>query len=264
MVRGVRFADGRIEPASFAHVFAHYSLPVIDYPGQEALAEGKRRNQRVMAGLLHGALLQPGETFSLWRYAGRPGVRLGYGHAAALKDGVLTSDIGGGTCLLATVVYNLGLLAGLQIVERKCHSLDLYGEARYFELGRDASIEYGYADVRFRNSHGCPVALAFEIEEGRVCGWVRAPERPTFEATIEVSPPAIRPPPLKQLVNRSFSGCESRLVEEGLAGVTTRTVRVLRFADGRVQRDDLGESVHHPRARVLEVGTEPGARPRIS
>ena len=47
--------------------------------------------------------------------------------------------------------------SGLEIVERHCHSADTYGGQRYFELGRDAAIEYGWTDLRFRNS--LPVAL---------------------------------------------------------------------------------------------------------
>ena len=47
--------------------------------------------------------------------------------------------------------FNAGLLAGLEIVERSEHSVDTYSDQRYFELGRDTTIEYGYLDLRFRN-----------------------------------------------------------------------------------------------------------------
>ena len=105
--------------APLAHSFAEYQLAIRDYPGQEALAEGKRVNQRVMARALDGALIAPGEVLSLGRFAGRPSRQRGYLEAAATVEGRLISDIGGATCLLATVVYNSALSTGARVaVER--------------------------------------------------------------------------------------------------------------------------------------------------
>ena len=87
--------------AAFEH--GAYELPFIDYPGQEQLAEAKRQNQRLLGDALDGTLLQPGETFSLWRLSGRPTAAAGYAPAAAIRSGVLTTDMGGSTCLLSTV-----------------------------------------------------------------------------------------------------------------------------------------------------------------
>ena len=164
---------GATPPDAFPHRFEGYRLPLLIYPGQEHLAEGKRHNQRLMASALHGARVEPGEVLSLWRLSGRPSARRGYLEGSAIVDGRITAEAGGAVCLLSTVLYNAGLLAALEIVERHAHSADIYGEARYFELGRDATIEYGVLDVRFRNPHPWPVLL--EILGGRLAGRRRLP-----------------------------------------------------------------------------------------
>lgn len=225
--------------------WAQYQRPFIDYPGQEHLAEAKRSNQRIMARSLDGAVVAQGETFSFWEYAGRPTAKRGYQHGAALKEGKLTTDIGGGTCLLATVVYNLGLLSGLQVTERWVHSIDNMGEDRYFELGRDAAVEYGYRDLRLCNPFDLPLAFHFEVTGDYVRGTVTGATRRPFAVEILVSEPQVTP----------FDTIEAPPAwrdreQEGIAGVRTKTTRILRFHDGRCERHDLGDSVHQVRRRI--------------
>ncbi len=166
--RGVCFASQRAPVDDFGFQWAEYSRPFLDYPGQEQLAGAKRQNKRVLAAALDGVVIDPGQVFSVWQLAGRPTSGLGYAPAAALKDGQLIRETGGAICLLSTVLYNVGLLAGLEVVERKCHSVDSYGAARYFELGRDAAIEFGYVDLRFRNSHPERLRLGVVVSEDEV------------------------------------------------------------------------------------------------
>ena len=248
------FATSRADGGGFAHVIATYERSIPIYPGQERFADAKRTNQCLMAGALDGALIGPGETFSLWRYVGRPTARRGYARAAALKNGRLTTDVGGATCLLATVVYNVALLGALEILERKCHSVDSYGARRYFELGRDAAIEYGYTDLRFRNPHAYPVMLRVRVDDDRITARLLAPVPADFQAEILVSAPRELPPGRMERKNRHLGPVERRLADPGLPGIVTRTTRVVRFCTGEVRRDDLGESVHKPQPDVIEFG----------
>ena len=187
---GDTFATRRGDPSAFPHRFEGYELPMIIYPGQEHLAEGKRHNQRLLAQALDGVRVEPGEVLSLWRCAGRPSARRGYLPGAAIVAAELTSEDGGATCQLSTVLYNAGLLAGLDVVERHAHSVDVYGEARYFEPGRDATIEYGVLDVRFRNPYPFAVLLELAADDDRVAASFRAPvaDLPAIEITVEVPP----------------------------------------------------------------------------
>jgi vancomycin resistance protein YoaR len=189
---GDSFASTRDGIGGYPHALPAYVLPIRDYAGQAHLAATKRRNLRLLAESLDGTVVQPGEVWSLWRIAGRPTRARGYGEAAAIIDGELTTAIGGSTCLLSTVVFNAGLLAGLEVVERSQHSVDTYGDRRYFELGRDATIEYGYLDLRFRNVHRYPIRLGVSAVADEVRAGFQAPVEPRFavELAVEVARPS--------------------------------------------------------------------------
>jgi hypothetical protein len=248
------FATDRARGNGFPHAVAAYERAIPIYPGQERFAEAKRTNQCLMAAALDDAIIGPGETFSLWRYVGRPTARRGYARAAALKNGRLTTDVGGATCLLATVVYNIALLGAMEILERKCHSVDSYGARRYFELGRDAAIEYGYTDLRFRNPHAYPVVFRVRVAGDRINAQLLAPVPADFSVEILVSEPRELPPGYVERRNRRVGQSERRLPNPGIPGIVTRTTRVVRVCSGEVRRDDLGESVHAPQPEAMQVG----------
>ena len=218
---GSSFATRRGDPSGFPHRFEGYELPMIIYAGQAHLAEGKRHNQRLLAQALDGVRVEPGEVLSLWRCAGRPSARRGYLPAAAIVAGELTSEDGGATCQLSTVLYNAGLLAGLDVVERHAHSVDVYGEARYFQPGRDATIEYGVLDVRFRNPYPFTVLLELRADDDRVAASFRAPvaDLPAVEITVDL-------PPATDGTWRAH------------------TLRIVAPPDGEPRREDLGWSVY--------------------
>lgn len=239
--RGVRFAERAKDTGGFDEEWGRYELPVRIYPGQEATAEGKLHNLGMMARSLDGCLIRPGETLSLWRCAGEPSVRRGYREGAALVDGVLTTGEGGSTCLFSTVLYNAGLLAGLSVVERHAHSVDTYGVERYFELGRDATIEYGYLDLRFRNDGDATLLLRCGASAAGTWASFLGEGRRPFEVEIRVSEPVV--------TARGARAVPASDVEwPGYDGVRTQTWRTLRWRDGQTRVDDLGESVHSPRA----------------
>ncbi len=207
--------------ADFPHRLSSYELAIVDYPGQEHLAAAKRVNQRLLAADVDGVVVEPGCTFSFWALANRPTAARGFLQAAALKDGILGTDIGGATCLLSTVIFNALLLAGFDVEERRCHSVDSYGDRRYFELGRDATIEYGYIDLRMRNGNPLAVQLRVAVSEDAVRAFTSTTGPPAFTAKIVVSEPVAWP-----------------------GGFAVTTTRRLCYSDGREVNTDLGPSFY--------------------
>jgi vancomycin resistance protein VanW len=247
---GVRFAAQKGQQSQFRYEWCRYERPIIDYPGQEHLGLAKRKNQALLAASLDGAVIRPGETFSVWRLAGRPSARRGFLPAAALKDRQLTTDTGGATCLLSTVLYNVGLLGPLQVFERHAHSVDSYGANRYFELGRDAAIEYGYLDLRLRNWHPWPLMLTVTVEESRIVATLRGTLPRPFDVDVIVGEPEIVPAPTALASGLVAPGDGKQVLEEGLPGLRVRTRRLVTRAGMVICDEDLGLSVHHavPRA----------------
>jgi vancomycin resistance protein VanW len=135
--------------------------------------EGKLHNLNQAVARLNGLRVDPTTTVSFWRAIGRPSARNGFQTGRAIVDGRLSADIGGGLCQAASLLYELGLRTGMQIVERHAHSRDLYTEdTRFTPLGLDAAIVWGFKDVRWTNAHDHGVVLAFEVRGETLIGSV--------------------------------------------------------------------------------------------
>ncbi|MCL2160954.1 MAG: VanW family protein [Betaproteobacteria bacterium] len=130
-------------------------------PGVSVAA--KLHNLRLAAASLNDREIPPGGILSLMRMLGEPSAKRGYRTSRMLVGGDLVQGEGGGLCQLSGLLYLLALHAGLGIVERHAHSCDIYTEdTRFCPLGSDATLVYGYKDLRLRNT--LPFSVAFRVE----------------------------------------------------------------------------------------------------
>ncbi|MCG8328058.1 MAG: VanW family protein [Chitinophagales bacterium] len=133
-------------------------------------SENKIHNMKLAIERLEQVTLFPNQAFSFWHCVGRPLASRGYQSGRNLINGVLTEDIGGGLCQLAGIIYHTALLSGLDVLERHSHSVDIYREDdRYTPLGADATVVYGYKDLKLINPHSFTIQLSFKLEPGQLC-----------------------------------------------------------------------------------------------
>ncbi|MGY1822147.1 VanW family protein [Geodermatophilus sp. SYSU D00079] len=104
-------------------------------------------NIRVGAAEIDGAIVRPGETFSLNGHTGPRGTAQGYVEAGVINNGQFTTAVGGGMSQVATTLFNAVFFAGLEDVYHKPHS---YYISRY-PAGREATVYYDSIDLKFRN-----------------------------------------------------------------------------------------------------------------
>ncbi len=100
-----------------------------------------------MADLVRGALVGPGQSFSINDHVGRRTTDKGFVAAGAIRDGHHVDEIGGGVSQFATTMFNAAYFAGLRIDRYQAHS-------EYFDrypLGREATMGYPAPDLRFTN-----------------------------------------------------------------------------------------------------------------
>lgn len=153
--------------------------------GHSEHVESKKHNLALALRELRDVHVGPGEIFSFWHLVGQPTKRRGFVPGRNLVGGRLEVSIGGGLCQLSGMLYLLALRSGLRVLERHAHSVDLYTEqTRFAPLGADATVAYGYKDLRFRNTLPHPIALRFELGEDRLTGSVCAPV-PLEPCTVE-------------------------------------------------------------------------------
>jgi vancomycin resistance protein YoaR len=104
-------------------------------------------NIRVIAEKVNGALVKPGETFSLNGFTGTRGTAQGYVPANVIEGGHLAKAVGGGISQFATTMFNAVFFAGLQDVHHKTHSFYI---SRY-PAGREATVFDGVIDLAWKN-----------------------------------------------------------------------------------------------------------------
>jgi vancomycin resistance protein YoaR len=104
-------------------------------------------NIRVVAAEVDGALVLPGETFSLNTFTGPRGTAQGYVPATVISGGELSTAVGGGISQFATTMFNAVFFAGLEDVFHKPHSFYI---SRY-PAGREATVYEGAIDLQWKN-----------------------------------------------------------------------------------------------------------------
>ena len=112
-------------------------------------------------------IILPNEIFSFWHVVGNPNSQFRKGRT--IRNGKTIEETGGGVCQASGILYLLSLLAGLEILERHNHSVDLYtDETRFAPLGSDATVVYGYKDLRIKNNYKFPIKFELQIIEDTI------------------------------------------------------------------------------------------------
>jgi vancomycin resistance protein YoaR len=217
---------------------AAYACPLIDPPSQRHMFENKIHNIELAISRMEPLVLAPGQAFSFWQRALAPTLDNGYREGAMFVNRRVVGSVGGGLCQLSGVIYNLALLAGLQILERHNHSIDAYGEERYIPLGCDATVAFGRKDLRFRNPHRFPVALELNVDRSRVSGRVTGGQ--PLDCAIRIETALIRTiaSPRKRVVDPEVAVGEE-IVEPGLTGKVVRAWRVFERPGQSARREAL-------------------------
>lgn len=180
-------APKRGDAALFPHTHCERSSPLRRETTiyEDALQRAKEHNVRLGASRIHGCILAPGETFS-WHTVVGPPIRLrGFRPGPELHEGRLSHGAGGGLCQVANLLYWLAVHAGLEVLERHRHDLDLFPDhERTAPFGCGATVFFPTRDLRIRNPHPWPVMFEVHVDSEHVRGAVRMPEDPGFRCEV--------------------------------------------------------------------------------
>jgi vancomycin resistance protein YoaR len=206
-----------------------------EYPAGQA----RVTNIHLMADAVDGAIVLPGEEFSLNQYVGERTRDKGYVMAPMILGGELVDSVGGGVSQFATTFYNAVFFGCYEDVAHQPHS---YYFTRYPE-GREATISWPEPDLVFRNDSDALIiiktqytATSITVEfygnnGGRVCEAEKSgrygytdPEE-VYEEDPELTP-------------------EDEIVDEGSKGWAVDITRIMTFADGSQQRQTWTHRYH--------------------
>jgi vancomycin resistance protein VanW len=179
------FSDERVEPDVFTKFVC--AVDIEQSIRHTAHFDGKIHNIRLAVNRLNHIYLRPGASLSFWRLVGTPTTKNGFQIGRAIIDDRLSADVGGGLCQIASLLYELGLRSGVEILERHPHSRDLYTEeSRFTPLGLDATVVWGFKDVRLRNPYSYPLTFAFEVTGATLRGRLFS-EQPTVIRDLDIT-----------------------------------------------------------------------------
>lgn len=128
------------------------------------LSEPRAQNIVRVAEMVDGALVRPGEVFSLNGYTGERGYEQGFVDAPVILNGRLVPGVGGGISQFTTTLFNAAYYAGLEDVEHRPHS---YWYSRYPPV-IEATIFYPTLDLKFRNNTPYGVLIDTSYTSGSV------------------------------------------------------------------------------------------------
>jgi vancomycin resistance protein VanW len=218
----------------YPHLWSE-SITAIPDRGSPEIRKNRILNLQLAADRINNLQLDPGKIFSFAHLVGDPSARNGFQSGPVFVRGQVQTGTGGGLCLIATNLFNTFLSAGCQILERHCHSIDAYGADRFYELGQDAAVSYGYKDLITKNHSAFPLQLRLQIlpETGQVISSLWSQSACPWQVKVNS---AIREELLSPLAN----GISGWIVE------TQRQICLLDAAESSGKIDYSHVSVYQP------------------
>ncbi|MFW9033534.1 VanW family protein [Corynebacterium striatum] len=195
-------------------------------------------NIRRVAEEVNGAVVSPGETFSLNGYTGPRGTAQGYVESGIIINGHSGTAVGGGISQFATTLYNAAYFAGMEDVAHTPHS---YYISRY-PAGREATVYEGAIDLQFKNTTNTPVRIETSFGGGKIT--VRFKGVKTYNVESVNNGRWATTQPTRMSVGEDCSP------SSGAPGFTTSDTRIIKDLSGREISRETTTTVYDPQPIV--------------
>lgn len=217
-------------------------------------AKGRVHNITVTAEMLNDWHLAPGEEFKYSELIALTKHEHEYQEAPVILNGKLVPGIGGGICQVSSTLYQAILRAGLEITERRNHSLPV----AYLAVGLDATYATDAIDFRFKNTTGKHLIIRTETENGKLTVKLfgTMPENERYE--IETATIKTIAAPVEERVNNSLPAGARKTVEAGKSGYVVETFRTLLRDDVVVSKERVSRDTYRAQPTIIERGPAPG------
>jgi vancomycin resistance protein YoaR len=221
-----------------------------DYPTS---GSGRVHNIEATASVVNDILLKPGDVFDYAKIIEQTEAKFGYQEAPVILNGKLVPGIGGGICQVSTTLYNAVLRGGLEIVERRNHSLPI----SYVPMGQDATFSQGYINFKFRNNTGYSLLIRTAAGNGHLT--VKLFGKTPAGTTYDVESRIVKTldPPVKYVRNPSLRSGQSLVILQGKPGYIVETVRLKKQNGAVVSKETVSRDTYVAQPTV--VATNSGA-----
>jgi len=201
-------------------------------------------NIKVVAQKVNGAIVKPGETFSLNGFTGPRGKPQGYVEAGVIENGAPAREVGGGISQFATTLYNASYFSGLKDAGHREHS---YYISRY-PAAREATVFQNpdgssVIDLKFTNDAQTGIAIQTVWTPGTITVRIWGTKRYTVDSvpggrTLQTDP------------QEKAGPAENCHAGNGAQGFTTSDTRVIKDLNGNVVRRDTRNVRYNPQPKI--------------
>ena len=219
---------------------------------------GRLHNVQLVAELIDGALVAPGEPFSFNQTTGERNAAKGFEEAPVIINGELESGVGGGVCQVSTTVFNAAFEAGLSIEKRTNHALYI----SHYPLGRDATVNYPDIDLVFRNDTDHWLLLRTFVGSGSLT--VNLYGTPTGRRVETETTPlrVVGRVPWKRIDDHTMFKGEKVVEQFGAPPRSTSVTRRVYEPDGALLYDTTWRSYYTGEPTVVRLGTKLRPKPK--
>lgn len=213
----------------------------------------RSHNLRKATASINKKVLPPDAVFSFNETVGQRTLEKGYLDAMVIVGNKFEPGLGGGICQVSSTLYNAGLLAGLEIVERHNHNLAV----AYVQVGRDATVAWGLQDLKFRNNTDRPVYIRSVTSGGQLL--VNIYGNTEFKKRIEISSIVDRTLDFETVTELDDALVPGQEVvnNKGQLGYVVRSFRTFYDQDGTVIRSEqLDTDTYRPLNRLILKGPD--------
>lgn len=207
-------------------------------------------NLEIAVNKINGIVLAPGEVFSFNKVVGERTAKSGFKEATIYADGELDYGLGGGICQVSSNLYYSVLLANLEIVERKNHSMTV----NYIPIGCDATVSYGSVDFKFKNSRNYPIKIDASINTGIINIAIKGVQEKS-EYTVDIIVETTQKDDFETIYEHSSSVPEGSefIKQTGKYGYKCSTYRVL-YQNGKLlSKTLLSTDTYKPQKQIVQV-----------
>ena len=217
-----------------------------------AKVAGRSANIKLASSKVDALLLMPGQELSFNNATGKISLSTGYKNAPVIVKGELQEGVGGGVCQVSTTLYNSVLYAGLEVLQRRSHSIP----SGYVSIGRDAAVSYGSLDFVFKNSHDYPVYITEWVSGNTVTAKIYGNTTKHKNKTLSSEVVERIPRQVKYINDPTLPLGKEVIDDPGRDGIKSVTYETVDGVTKVVSRD------HYPvRTKIVKVGTGPAEVP---
>ncbi|WP_339220677.1 VanW family protein [Paenibacillus sp. FSL H8-0332] len=214
-----------------------------------ASGPGRSFNVEAAAKAVNGTVLPPNAVFDYGKAIQKAQTEYGFREAPVIVNGKLQPGTGGGICQVSSTLYNAALRSGLEIVERRNHSLPV----SYLPKGQDATFAEGYINFRFRNNTGKYLIIKSEVQGRTLTIKLFGTFPKNVNYSIESRTVEVLPPTDKYVSDASLPKGGTRVLLAGKTGYVVETY-ITRHVDGAaVERNLLSRDTYYAQKRIIAI-----------